>query len=37
VYDAVIEEGVGHTGMSALIDVVARRPGVPAGGGAPPA
>ena len=25
-YDAVIEEGSGHSGMSALIDVVARRP-----------
>lgn len=29
-YDAVIEEGSGHSGMSALIDVVARRPGEPA-------
>lgn len=27
VYDAVVEEGPGHTGMSALIDLVARRPG----------
>lgn len=26
VYDAVIEEGVGHKGMSALIDLVARKP-----------
>lgn len=26
VYDAVIEEGAGHSGMSALIDLVARRP-----------
>lgn len=25
-YDAVIEEGSGHSGMSALIDLVARRP-----------
>jgi SAM-dependent methyltransferase len=25
-YDAVVEEGRGHSGMSALIDVVARRP-----------
>lgn len=25
--DAVIEEGAGHSGMSALIDLVARRPG----------
>jgi SAM-dependent methyltransferase len=25
-YDAVLEEGVGHAGMSAVIDVVARRP-----------
>jgi SAM-dependent methyltransferase len=25
-YDAVIEEGAGHSGMSALIDVVCRRP-----------
>ena len=25
-YDAVIEEGTGHKGMSALIDLVARRP-----------
>ncbi len=25
-YDEVVEEGVGHSGMSALIDVVARRP-----------
>ena len=25
-YDAVIEEGAGHKGMSALIDLVARRP-----------
>lgn len=25
-YDAVIEEGCGHSGMSALIDLVARRP-----------
>lgn len=26
VYDAVIEEGTGHKGMSALIDLVARKP-----------
>lgn len=26
-YDAVIEEGAGHSGMSALIDLVARKPG----------
>jgi len=26
VYDAVIEEGAGHRGQSALIDLVARRP-----------
>ncbi len=26
-YDAVIEEGTGHSGMSALIDLVARQPG----------
>jgi SAM-dependent methyltransferase len=26
-YDAVIEEGSGHKGMSALIDLVARKPG----------
>ena len=26
-YDAVIEEGSGHNGMSALIDLVARKPG----------
>lgn len=26
-YDAVIEEGEGHSGLSALIDLVARRPG----------
>jgi len=25
-YDAVIEEGAGHSGQSALIDLVARRP-----------
>lgn len=25
-YDAVIEEGVGHSGMSALLDLVARQP-----------
>lgn len=25
-YDALVEEGTGHSGMSALIDVVARRP-----------
>ena len=25
-YDAVIEEGAGHKGMSALIDLVARKP-----------
>ena len=25
--DAVIEEGAGHSGMSALIDLVARKPG----------
>ncbi|MDO8410490.1 MAG: methyltransferase domain-containing protein [Phenylobacterium sp.] len=27
VYDAVIEEGAGHSGPSALIDLIARRPG----------
>jgi len=26
-YDAVIEEGEGHSGMSALIDLIARQPG----------
>jgi hypothetical protein len=26
-YDAVIEEGTGHKGMSALIDLVARKRG----------
>lgn len=26
-YDAAIEEGAGHSGMSALIDLVARKPG----------
>jgi SAM-dependent methyltransferase len=29
-YDALVKEGRGHAGMSALIDVVARRPGSPA-------
>ena len=28
-YDAVIHEGVGHSGMSALIDLVARKPAAP--------
>jgi SAM-dependent methyltransferase len=31
-YDAVIEEGCGHNGMSALIDLVARRPAMGDGG-----
>ena len=31
VYDSVIEEGTGHNGMSALIDLVARRGSVMAG------
>ena len=26
-YDAVVEEGAGHSGMSALVDLVARKPG----------
>jgi hypothetical protein len=26
-YDAVLAEGAGHSGTSAVIDVVARRPG----------
>jgi hypothetical protein len=26
-YDSIIEEGTGHKGMSALIDLIARKPG----------
>ena len=31
-YDAVIDEGPAHSGMSAVIDVIARRPGAPGEG-----
>jgi hypothetical protein len=30
-YDRPIEEGTGHSGMSALIDLVARKPNRPSG------